>query len=57
MSSFPPKKWDVRFLADMDSLDCTPMEDGNLTMEAYIAVRPSGGKEGIFKPVLGATRS
>ena len=55
MSSFPPKKWDVRFLADMDNLDCTPMEDSSLTMEAYIAVRPSGGEEGNFKLVLGGT--
>ena len=53
MSAFPPSKWDVRHLQDMDNLECTPREDGGLAMEAYIAARPAGGEEGNFKMVLG----
>ena len=56
MSAFPPNKWDVRFLQDMDTLECAPREDGGLAMEAYIAVRPAGGEEGNFKLVLGGNR-
>ena len=55
MSAFPPSKWDVRFLKDMDTLGCTPSENGGLTMEAFMALRPSGGEEGTFKLVLGGT--
>ena len=53
MSGFPPSKWDVRHLHDLDSLGCTPREDGGLAMEAFIAVRPAGGEEGTFRLVVG----
>ena len=55
MSAFPPSKWDMRFLRDMDTLSCTPPENGGMTMEAFMALRPSGGEEGNFKLVLGGT--
>ena len=56
MSAFPPNKLDVCHLQDMDNLECTPREDGGLAMEAYIAARPTGGKEGKFKMVLGGNK-
>ena len=53
MSSFPPATWDVRFLQDMENLECgLSTEDGRLSMEAFVAVRPAGGKEGSFKFVI-----
>ena len=49
MSSFPPASWDVRFLQDMENLECGLSNDSGLSMEAFVAVRPAGGKEGSFK--------
>ena len=57
MSAFPPNKWDVRFLQDMDTLECAPREDGGLAMEAYIAVRPAGVRKGTSSWSWGATGS
>ena len=48
MSGFPPKKWEARFLQDMDTLQCSQKEGETLSMEAYVAVKPSGGQEGNF---------
>jgi len=52
MSSFPPSKWEVRYLKDMDSFEGSPSENDDLTMEALMALRPSEGEEGNFKFVL-----
>ena len=52
MSSFPPRKWEVRFLKDMDSLSCPVPEDNEIKMEAFLAIKPSGGEEGSFRFVL-----
>ena len=52
MSSFPPKQWDVRFLKDMENLQCGLQDEGGLSMEAFVAVRPAGGQEGDFRFAL-----
>ena len=52
MSSFPPRKWEVRFLKDMDSLSCPVPEDNEINMEVFLAIKPSGGEEGSFRFVL-----
>ena len=53
MSSFPPKRWDVRFTTDMNTLT-TAFRSGslNIRMEAFLAVRPASGEEGSFRFVL-----
>ena len=56
MSSFPPPSWNVRFLQDMESLECSLTGENNITMEAFVAVRPAGGQEGNFKFVIGGPR-
>ena len=48
MSGFPPSKWEVHYLKDMHSLACQANEDGEITMAAYMAVKPSGGEEGTY---------
>ena len=52
MSSFPPKQWQVRYLADLDTLAGTVHEDRPISLEALLAVRPSGGEEGSFRFTL-----
>ena len=52
MSSFPPKRWNVRYLKDMTSLSCEPSDDNEVSMEAFMAVRPSSGQEGNFRFTL-----
>ena len=52
MSSFPPRKWDVRSLRDMDSLTCPEPEGNEINMEAYLAIKPSAGEEGSFQFAL-----
>ena len=53
MSSFPPKRWDVRFTKDMRTLSCTHGPDGpGINMEAFLAVKPASGEEGGFRFVL-----
>ena len=51
MSSFPPKKWEVRYLRDMQTLDCVSLDQG-ISMSAYMALKPAGGEEGSFRFVL-----
>ena len=48
MSSFPPKKWEVRFLRDMQTLACETVESGEISM----VVKPAGREEGSFRFVL-----
>ena len=55
MSGFPPKKWEARFLQDMETLQCNLKEGETLSMEAYVAVKPSGGQEGNFRFTLAGT--
>ena len=52
MSSFPPKQWRVRFLADLDTMEGTVYEDRPISIEALMAVRPSGGEEGAYRFTL-----
>ena len=52
MSSFPPKQWAVRYLCDMDPMECTAREDKGISMEAFLAVKPAGGQEGSFRFAL-----
>ena len=56
MSSFPPLSWNVRFLQDMENLECSLRGENNITMEAFVAVRPAGGQEGNFKFIIGGPR-
>ena len=48
MSGFPPKKWEARFLQDMETLQCSQKEGETLSMEAYVAVKPSGARRETF---------
>ena len=52
MTAFLPKKWDVRFLADFDSLGCSSLANSGISMEAFMAVKLAGGREGSFRLVL-----
>ena len=52
MSSFPPKSWSVRFLQDMEIIECGLVDSDNLTMEAMVVVRPASGQEGNFRFAL-----
>ena len=52
MSSYPPSKWKVRYLRDMQTLACESTEEDAISMAAYLAVRPSDGEEGSFRFVL-----
>ena len=49
MSSFPPKEWRVRYLKDMQHLACEAIEEDEISMAAYMAVRPSEGEEGSYR--------
>lgn len=49
MSSFPPSKWEVRFLKDLDTLEGTPLEEEQVSLDALLAVRPAQGEEGSFR--------
>ena len=53
MSSFPPKQWAVRYLCDMDQLECTASDNTGISMEAFLAVKLAGGEEGSFRFTLG----
>ena len=46
MTAFPPKRWDVRFISDFDTLGCSEMAGGGLSMEAFMAIKPATGREG-----------
>ena len=52
MSTFPPKQWQIRFLQDMETLECEPREVEGVYLESYVAVRPAGGAEGSFRFTL-----
>ena len=56
MSSFPPSTWSVRFLQDMQDLECSLEGVENVTMEAFVAVRPAGGQEGAFRFAIGGAK-
>ena len=55
MSSFPPKKWEIRYLRDMDDLAIDAAGEDNIAMEALLAVRPAEGEEGNFRFALAGT--
>ena len=48
MSSFPPKRWEVRYLKDMATLTCEPPDAGEIALAAYLAFKPAGIEEGNF---------
>ena len=52
MSSFPPSKWQVRYLADFDAMLGTPIEDREISLEALMAIWPAEGNEGAFRFIL-----
>ena len=52
MSAFPPKKWTVRFIRDLDTMECTSLDDTKISMEAFLAVKPASDEEGSFRFVL-----
>ena len=57
MTSFPPKRWDVRFTKDIDTLTCSSASafgSGGLgiSMEAFLVVKPAAGEEGSFRFLL-----
>ena len=57
MSSFPPRKWEVRFLRDMNSMACSdPEGEDEIKMEALMAIKPSGSQEGSFRFVLSGNK-
>ena len=57
MSSFPSRKWEVRFLQDMNSMACSdPDREDKIKMEAFMAIKPSGGQEGSFRFVLSGNK-
>ena len=33
MSAFPPKKWTVRFIRDMDTMECTSLDNTKISIE------------------------
>ena len=40
----------------MENLECSLRGENNITMEAFVAVRPAGGQEGNFKFIIGGPR-
>ena len=52
MSSFPPKQWRVRYLADLDTMVGTVHENHAISLEALMALRPSAGEEGAYRFTL-----
>ena len=52
MSSFPPKRWEVRYLKDMDTMTCEPPDAGENALAAFLAVKPAGIEEGNFRFTL-----
>jgi len=51
MEGFPPANWDVRHLADMDSIEGASRPDKGV-MQALLAVAPAENQEGAFKFLL-----
>ena len=52
MLSFPPKRWEVRYLKDMATLTCEPPDAGEIALAAYLAFKPAGIEEGNFRFAL-----
>ena len=55
MSSFPPSRWQVRYLKDLDTFEGTAHDDKTVSMEALLAIRPSEGEEGAYRFTLAGT--
>jgi len=55
MESFPPSNWDIRHLADMDSIEGTSHPDKGV-MQALLAVAPAENQEGAFKFLLSGSK-
>ena len=49
MSSFPPSRWEVRFVKDMLSMSCETPDRDEIWMAAFMALRPAGTEEGCFR--------
>ena len=49
MSSFPPSRWEVRFVKDMPSMSCETPNRDEIRMAAFMALRPAGTEEGSFR--------
>ena len=52
MSCYPPSKWRVQYLKDMQTFACESTEEDAISMAAYLAVQPLDGEEGSFRFVL-----
>ena len=52
MTAFPPTKWAVRLIRDLDTMECASLSESGISMEAFMAVKPAGGEEGNFRFVL-----
>ena len=52
MPRFPPDKWEVRYLKDLDNLSFDPPDDEEIHIAALLAVRPAAGEEGSFRFTL-----
>ncbi len=55
MSSFPPEDWDVRPLADMNTMAACPRQGAEHSLQALLAVGPADGLEGSFRFALTGT--
>jgi len=51
MTHFPPASWDIRHLADMDSIEGTRHPDKGV-LQTLLAVAPAENQEGAFKFLL-----
>ena len=49
MSSFPPSRWEVRYVKDMASMSCESPDADEIRMAAFMALRPAGTEEGSFR--------
>ena len=49
MSSFPPSRWEVRYVKDMASMSCESPDADEIRMAAFMALRPAGTEEGCFR--------
>ena len=55
MSSFPPEDWDMRPLADMNTMVASPRQGAEHSLQALLAVGPADGLEGSFRFTLTGT--
>ena len=49
MSSFPPSRWEVRYVKDMPSMSCETPDRDEIRMAAFMALRPASTEEGCFR--------